>query len=262
MAYVYNNIIVKNGRVITNAKGQLLTDDGNKTVAKNIGAVGEFLKVGPDSNLDWSAATLTDLNIVDSATIYSDNNSLKVNSSITPGQPLLSSGSVGTEAVYGSLDLSSSSAVTGLLPVTKGGTGNTTFNDGFLIISDGIKLVSSSVNLNDLPILTGEVITLSATPTLLYPIQTEPNKAYVIKATILAKQTDLSKVASFSIVSTWKNVSGTVTQIGDGFDLIYTPADIPWSVNITPNSEAIDILVLGDSNEISWKIKIDSLVTI
>ena len=53
-------------------------------------------------------------------------NALVVRSTATAGQTLLSSGTAGAEATWGALNLASNAAVTGVLPVTNGGTGATT----------------------------------------------------------------------------------------------------------------------------------------
>lgn len=66
-----------------------------------------------------------------------------VNSSGTKNQLLLSSGTTGKEAIWSSLPLADSNAVSGVLPVVNGGTGLQSFNNGDLLIGNSSKTVSS-----------------------------------------------------------------------------------------------------------------------
>lgn len=81
---------------------------------------------------------------VGSSTIISSGSGLSVNSNATAGQPLLSSGTVGTPASYGALALGSATSVSGTLPVNRGGTGATTFTANTLLFGNGTSAIQSS----------------------------------------------------------------------------------------------------------------------
>ena len=81
------------------------------------------------------------INVVGSTTIDADADAIHVNSSGTANQTLLSSGTVGTEATFGALPLNSADAVTGTLPVGKGGTGATSFTANGLLYGNAANAV-------------------------------------------------------------------------------------------------------------------------
>jgi hypothetical protein len=95
---------------------------------------------------------------------------LAVRSTGTAGQTLLSNGTAGQAAVWGALNLANANAVTGVLPEANGGTGESTFAEGDLLVGDasnglvkltkgtngqflqsnGTTLVYASASINDL----------------------------------------------------------------------------------------------------------------
>jgi hypothetical protein len=72
-----------------------------------------------------------DVNLTGSNTITAISDSLRVRSSSTQHQVLLSAGSVSSEAVWGALPLNQTNAVSGVLPLSHGGTGATTKTEAF-----------------------------------------------------------------------------------------------------------------------------------
>lgn len=67
-----------------------------------------------------------------SPTIGTTSNTVFVNSSAVAAQPLLSSGTVGTPAAYGTISLANPNSVSGVLPVASGGTARTSFTTNAL----------------------------------------------------------------------------------------------------------------------------------
>ena len=182
MAYVYSGFIIQNridvgntGRVVTTAKGDLVTDNGTKTVVLTVGTNGRFLKADSTTatGLVYADVTVTDIGLIagnglvltgstldvgGSTTIFSATDSIYVNSSAIANRPLLSSGTIGTEAVYAALPLNNTNSVTGTLLLGNGGTNSTTFTADTIIAANpgATALISTGI-------LTGDVGTLNGT---------------------------------------------------------------------------------------------------
>lgn len=172
MSYVYQNItigqridVANNGRVITTAKGDIITDNGTQSARLPVGTNGQALVANSatTTGLEWQAITpasiglgagdglvLTGntLNVGGSSTILSAPDSLSVNSSAIANQVLLSSGTAGTAASYGAVPLNNSSAVTGILGIANGGTGTTSFTSSRVIASNagGTALTATTID--------------------------------------------------------------------------------------------------------------------
>ena len=84
------------------------------------------------------------LNVIGSSSIIANADDLEVNSSNTANQILLSSGTVGTAAVFGALPLGDVNAVSGTLNVSNGGTGATTHTSGNVLVGAGTSPITSS----------------------------------------------------------------------------------------------------------------------
>jgi len=217
MSYVYQNIIIgehldvnPSAHIVTTTKGQLISDNGTKTTIQPAALTDNQFLISDSTQstgLIWRTLTPLDLNIIagngltltgnqldigSSGTIFANDDNVVVNSSAIANQPLLSSGTVGTTAVYSALPLNNNNSVTCILPITNGGTGTSLFASGNSIIatnSDNTALVATGINPADLSIQTDTITTTNATPvtvvSLSYP--TTVGKAYVAKATVLAK---------------------------------------------------------------------------
>lgn len=75
------------------------------------------------------------INAIGSNTIIANADNLEVNSSGTSNQILLSSGTVGQTATFGALPLNNTNAVSGTLPINRGGTNATSYTAGSRIIA-------------------------------------------------------------------------------------------------------------------------------
>jgi len=71
----------------------------------------------------------------------------------------------GGAPAFGAINLASTSAVTGTLPIANGGTGQTSFASGILK-SDGTNLSSGSLSASDIPDLSSTYVTLNTTQTV------------------------------------------------------------------------------------------------
>jgi hypothetical protein len=83
------------------------------------------------------------INVIGSTTIIANADDLEVNSSSTANQILLSSGSIGTASTFGSLPLDNSNAVSGTLPINRGGTGTTSLTTDGILIGNGTSAITS-----------------------------------------------------------------------------------------------------------------------
>ena len=90
-----------------------------------------------------TGAALNTINAVGSTTILVGADDIKVKSSGTANQILLSSGNTSTEPSYGQLPLNNSNSITGTLAVANGGTGATTFTTRGLLVGQGGSAVAA-----------------------------------------------------------------------------------------------------------------------
>lgn len=191
MAYVYSGFLIQNrvdvlstGHVVTTNKGDLITDNGTKTSVLALGTNGQFLKVDTSASTGLAYANITvadiglvagtglvltgnTLDVVGSNTILAAANNIYVNSNATASQPLLSSGTVGNEAVYAALPLGNSNSVTGTLDLVHGGTNNTSYTSNTLVAAN-----AGATSLVSTAILSSDVVTLNG-------VQTVTNKALI-----------------------------------------------------------------------------------
>lgn len=291
MSYAYQNVIIGNrldvnpsGHVITTAKGQLISDDGTKTVVQPA-AVSNNQALVSDSTqstgLIWKNLTIADLGITagdglvltgnqidvgGSSTIFANPDNLVVNSSAVANQVLLSSGTVGTSAVYGALPLNQVAAVTGILPFANNGTGSATFSNANSIVATnvgGTALVTTGINPADISTQTATITTSDATTTTILSIPTIADTAYNIKATFLARQTTTPfPTTSFKVEATFNNVAGTLTLVGGANDLVYVPNTTTWLATIVATGTNILLQVNGDTNTINWKVRVQPILSL
>jgi len=115
------------------------------------------------------------------------------------------------------------------------------------------------VNANSGGVTTGTVVTTTATPATVQTVATTSNTVYNIVSTVVARRTDAATEGFSSIVTaSFKNVAGTVTQIGGtGNTSIEVYADTgvtdTWSVGYTISGTNVTIVVTGQTGKtISW----------
>jgi hypothetical protein len=150
-------VFVEQGSTYADA-GFVLTTNDPITIGGISGTSLNFSQFSGAGNIvggSGLAKTGSVLDVVGSSTIVVNDDNVQVNSSNISNQVLLSSGQVGISANYGSLPLNDSNAVSGTLPVSKGGTGQTTFVSNAVLKGNGVNgLTSSGVTIDSLNSLT------------------------------------------------------------------------------------------------------------
>lgn len=131
-------------------------------------------------------------------------------------------------------------------------------NDDHVLVRDGTNVTSSS----DLW-LPNTVNTTDATTTTIATISTISDTSYRIRAEIVAKQTggisgSVNDSATFTLVASYNNNSGTLSQIGSDFIIRQRiAATNSWTVNTAISGTDILIRVVGQTNKnISWKSRV------
>ena len=133
--FVEEGTNAENGYVFTHNGTPTLTDG---TLSNNTELpVSQFSGAGQITAGTGLTKSGNTINVVGGTTIDADANAIHVNSSGTANQILLSAGTVGNEATYGSLPLGDSNAVSGTLAVGTGGTGLASWTAGDMIYASG-----------------------------------------------------------------------------------------------------------------------------
>ena len=121
--------------------GYVVTNNGTVNVGTDAIAFTQFSGAGQitagNGLTKGTGATQNTINAVGSTTILVEADAIKVKSSGTANQILLSSGSTSTQPTYGQLPLGNSNSVTGTLAVANGGSGATSFTDHGLLVGSG-----------------------------------------------------------------------------------------------------------------------------
>ena len=133
--FVEEGTNAENGYVFTHNGTPTLTDG---TLSNNTELpVSQFSGAGQITAGTGLTKSGNTINVVGGTTIDADANAIHVNSSGTANQILLSAGTVGNEATWGSLPLGNSTAVSGTLAVGTGGTGVASWTAGDMIYASG-----------------------------------------------------------------------------------------------------------------------------
>ena len=121
--------------------GYVVTNNGTVNVGTDAISFTQFSGAGQitagDGLTKGTGSTQNTINAVGSTTILVEADAIKVKSSGTANQILLSSGSTSTQPTYGQLPLGNSNSVTGTLAVANGGSGATSFTDHGLLVGSG-----------------------------------------------------------------------------------------------------------------------------
>ena len=112
------------------------------------------------SNGGTGAATLTSAGVL----LGNGTSAIQATAAGTANQVLRVPSGGGSPA-FGSINLASTSAVTGTLPIANGGTGQTTFASGILK-SDGTNLSSGSLSASDIPDISATYVTVNTNQTV------------------------------------------------------------------------------------------------
>lgn len=141
--------------------GYILTTNGDITVDTTPLTFVQFSGAGQITAGTGMTKAGNILNVVGSATILANADTLEVKSSSTANQILLSNGDTNDGAVYGALPLNDSNAVTSQLPVTHGGTGTASLTSGNFVQANGTNAFTATKT-----VPTGDVVGTSDSQTL------------------------------------------------------------------------------------------------
>ena len=139
--FVEEGTNAENGYVFTHNGTPTLTDG---TLSNNTELpVSQFSGAGQITAGTGLTKSGNTINVVGGTTIDADANAIHVNSSGTANQILLSAGTVGNEATWGSLPLGNSNAVSGTLATGSGGTGLTGFTAGDMLYASSTSALAA-----------------------------------------------------------------------------------------------------------------------
>ena len=248
-------VFVEDGTVNADNGFVLVTND---TIIVDTTAItfSQFSGAGQISAGTGMTKTGSILNVGGSDTVIANVDTLDVNSSSTANQVLLSSGSVGTTATYGSVPLADSNAVSGQLGIANGGTNTESFTGNRIVTSnsDGTALIATDIDPANLAI-TAIATTGNTTVTTLQTISIPNNKLYVIESSIAARSdTFVAEAAGFCHRSVYHNNAGTVEPIGKDIMTAKTPG-LTWTTDSSTDGTNVFIKVTGAAaNTIQWKV--------
>ncbi len=203
------------------------------------------------------------LDIGGSSTILVNSDSIEVNSSNTANQILLSSGTAGTAATFGTLPLANSNAVSGILGFANGGTNASSFSNGSRLIATN----SGNTALEDTSLVVSEIetkkhdsiTTANATQTTISTIGTTSDTTYLLQASIVANGSSTSEAGGFIINALVRNDGGTLTLVETDF-LEIKDISLGWDADITISGTNILIRVTGEAaKSIDWSVAYNTI---
>lgn len=273
---------VKNdAQVITTNSGDIITSNGNESIALPVGLAGQVLTVNTAGDaIEWQTPDISEIltagdgleitgsnviNVIGSDTILAISSpaSVAVRSNNVSNNILLSSGTNTSPATWSALPINDPNAITGTLSIENGGT-------GLAVVSplDGNRLIvtnsaGTAFEVSDIsPPIQGTITTNDATSTTILTIPVADNTAYTLDAYFLARQDDGSNIASFRIKSTINVVAGSASVLGIN-DYLYTPTNTPWEAAVTTSGTTITLSVTGSAaTDINWIARVDPLISI
>lgn len=203
------------------------------------------------------------MNVIGSSTIISNADSIEVNSSNTANQILLSSGTAGSAATFGTLPLANSNAVSGVLGFVNGGTNASSFSSGSRLVATN----SGNTALEDTSLIVSEIetkkhdsaTTSNASQTTISTIGTSSDMVYLLQASIVANGSSTSEAAGFIINALIRNDSGTLTLVETDF-LEIKDSSLKWDSDIAISGTNILIKVTGEAaKSIDWTASYNTL---
>ena len=132
----------------------LLSGTGNNDCLVTKGYVSSFMAstgtiTTAGTGLTKDSSGVMSVNVGGETINVDGSNNLVVTSSPITGQVLLSSGTPGTEATWGGINLNNAAAVTGALLVANGGTGLSTYTAGSILYGNASCLLYTSPSPRD-----------------------------------------------------------------------------------------------------------------
>lgn len=196
------------------------------------------------------------LNVGGSATIIANADNLEVNSSATANQILLSSGTVGVASTFGSLPLGNSNAVSGTLPIARGGTNTSSYSNGNRLIatnSGNTALVDTSLIVSEIETRKHDTQTTSnGTTTTISTISTSSGVTYLLQASVVGHCATSNEAVGFVITALYRNDSGTLTLV-EKDSLEIKDSSLSWVADVTTSGTNIIINITGEASKtISW----------
>lgn len=241
--------------------GWVLTTANPVTIGGSLGSVlvfSQFSGAGSINAGDGLTKIGNMLDVMGSSTILVNSDSVEVNSSNTANQILLSSGTAGTAATFGTLPLANSNAVSGVLGFANGGTNASSFSAGSRLIATN----SGNTALEDTSLVVSEIetkkhdsiTTANATQTTISTIGTTSDTTYLLQASIVANGSSTSEAGGFIINALVRNDGGTLTLVETDF-LEIKDISLGWDADVTISGTNILIRVTGEAaKSIDWSV--------
>ena len=285
------------GYIIQPDRGTLVTANGTGSIALAPPVADRVFLASDISNavgnnpsgLLWSQITLDDIdlsnigalagnglvyandqfNVVGGDTIGVNADNIYVNSGdvTTLGQPLLSTGTVGTEAAYGALDLAAPGTVINSLPVTNGGTGVTSFTPNTLLAADANgDLIFTDYSPDDIMPTTGTATVQDGNFAPILDLPVTAGNTYVVRSRFSVYETDtngtITGVSGFHVDAVLTDQGGTWRRVNQFNDVKYAPADSDSDAEIVAATDANGpVIRFQGSGRGDWKVTVDPLHT-
>lgn len=167
---------------------------------------------------------------------------------------------------YGGLGGHETRTTAGEVQISSDGTGHVTLSEdaggGNLTVSGGVSAggqlkTSSVLNFSDLDFrgVNGGATTTDSTPSAILTIAVPSGYALTIEAFVTAFNQDGSESAGYKRVATFRNPSGTTSQVGTTADLYTVEDNIAWDCTIDASSNNAQVTVTGvDATSINWMV--------
>lgn len=294
MTTVIENVLVGttldfdvSGYIIQPTRGTLYTADGTKTIAFGpptaqrqvlLSDITTSSATNP-SGLLWGTIQASDINlsglagdglVYDSANgeidvgestligVLPDSVYIKSGGPATINQPLISSGTITTPPSYAALSLTGP-GVSGILPVTRGGTGLGVLPLSSFLVSNATGTAVTGIAIADIQPIIATITTANATPTTIYTYTATSGNAYAVEAKFLAINTSGTgpQVFNGDVEASFNYVSTPMTKVGEMTKR--TPANSSFRSYINTDGTNIQFVVQGQGR---WKVRIEPILAL